>query len=161
MFEALILKTTEFFRGDAKRIQHFMKVYAYSSLIGRMEGISEQTQRILEAAAIVHDTGIKKAEEIYGYNNGKLQEEFGVESASMLLSDSGLAKEEQERAVWLVGHHHTYTDMEGIDYRILVEADFLVNMYEDNMPLENIRKTYEKIFFTKSGKKLCREIFGL
>ena len=41
--------------GDAKRIQHFIKVYAYSRLLGRREGLDEQKQNVLEAAAVLHD----------------------------------------------------------------------------------------------------------
>ena len=32
------------------------------------------------------------------------------------------------RVEYLVGHHHTYKDIDGLDYQILVEADFLVNI---------------------------------
>ena len=47
----------------------------------------------------------------------------------------------------------------GIDYQILVEADFLVNFLEDNVPKENIRKVYETIFKTETGKQMCEEMF--
>ena len=161
MIDELIIGTIEFFRGDARRIQHFMKVYGYASLIGRMEGLDEDTMRVLEAAAVVHDTGIKKAEELFGYNNGKLQEEYGPESAGMLMEAAGYTKSDIERACYLVGHHHTYSNMDGIDYHILVEADFLVNLYEDGAAMENVKQAYDRIFATASGKKLCRAIYGL
>ena len=126
MTDELIIRTTEFFRGDARRIQHFMKVYTYAALIGRMEGLDDDTMCVLEAAAVVHDTGIKKAEELYGYNNGKLQEQYGPEAADVLLKECGYDLKDRERVCYLVAHHHTYTGMDGADYRILVEADFLV-----------------------------------
>ena len=56
---------------------------------------------------------------------------------------------------------HTYDHVEGMDYQILIEADFLVNMLEDDMSERSIRKAYEQIFKTESGKKLCRVMFGL
>jgi hypothetical protein len=58
-----------------------------------------------------------------------------------------------------VGHHHTYSAIEGLDYQILVEADFLVNYYEEGMSTEAIRKSVKKIFRTETGKKLAREMF--
>ena len=58
-----------------------------------------------------------------------------------------------------MGHHHTYTDIQGLDYQILVEADFLVNLYEDSSPPEAQRAAYQKIFKTETGKRLCREQF--
>lgn len=159
--DELIGKTTEYFRGDGKRIQHFMKVYAYSAMIGRQERIDAQTQSILEAAAVVHDVGIKPAEMKYGYNNGKLQEELGPAEAEILLTEAGYTDAQIRRITYLVGHHHTYTSIDGIDYQILVEADFLVNLQEEHSPEKAIRGAYEKIFQTESGKKLCRDIFGL
>ena len=161
MIDELIIKTTEFFGGDARRIQHFMKVYAYAALIGRMEGLDGDTMRVLEAAAVVHDTGIKKAEELFVYNNGRLQEQYGPESADALLKECGYGQEDRKRACYLVAHHHTYTGMDGVDYRILVEADFLVNMYEDGADINTVRTAYDKIFTTESGKMICRTMYGL
>ena len=54
--------------GDAKQIQHFIKVYAYSRLLGRREGLDEQKQNVLEAAAVLHDIGIHEAERKHGSN---------------------------------------------------------------------------------------------
>ena len=56
--------------GDAKRIQHFIKVYAYSRLLGRREGLDEQKQNVLEAAAVLHDIGIHEAERKHGSSGG-------------------------------------------------------------------------------------------
>lgn len=48
--------------GDAKRIQHFLKVYTYAALLGRQEGMPSAVQQTLELAAILHDIGIHAAE---------------------------------------------------------------------------------------------------
>ena len=60
--EQLILEMTEFNKGDAKRIQHFIKVYEFAHLIGRLEGLDKKTQKILDIAAIMHDIGIRPGE---------------------------------------------------------------------------------------------------
>ena len=49
----------------------------------------------------------------------------------------------------------------GLDYQLLVEADFIVNFYEDGTPKENIAKAVERIFKTESGIKLAKTMFGL
>ena len=64
--EQLILKMTEFNRGDAKRIQHFIKVYEYAHMIGRLEGLDKEVQKVLDIASILHDIGIRPSEEKYG-----------------------------------------------------------------------------------------------
>ena len=65
-----------------------------------------------------------------------------------------------EKVCYLVAHHHTYTDMDGADYQILVEADFLVNLFEKNKSIETVKNAYDEIFKTESGRKLCRKMFG-
>ena len=45
--------------------------------------------------------------------------------------------------------------------QILIEADFIVNLYEDNASENAVRNAYEKIFVTESGKKILKDSFGL
>lgn len=162
MIEDLILKMIEFDAGDPRRIQHFLKVYQYASLIGRKEGLDAGTQKVLEMAAVLHDIGILPAERKYGQCNGKLQEQEGPAYARELLEGfSEVTAEEIERVCYLIGHHHTYKDVDGIDYRILLEADFLVNAWEDQLPKENIIHFRDMVFETKTGKQLLNIGFGL
>lgn len=149
------------YSGDAKRIQHFCKVYSYSKLIAELEGVDCDTLFILEAAALTHDIGIHYCEKKYGSCSGPLQEKEGPAIARELLGRLGFDDRVSERVQYLIGHHHTYTNIDGIDYRILVEADFLVNLLEDEAPETAIKKAYETIFVTKAGKSICRNMFGI
>ena len=150
---------TEYDKGDAKRIQHFLKVYEFARLIGKMEGLDAHTQFVLESAAVVHDIGIHLAEQKYGSSSGKYQELEGPTEAGKLLTSLGWPPDVTERVSYLVGHHHTYHDIDGLDYQILVEADFLVNLYEDAVSAEGVRNAYERIFRTGSGRRLCRLLY--
>ena len=85
----------------------------------------------------------------------------GPAIAAGLLDRLGFDSEVSERVQYLIGHHHTYNNIDGIDYQILVEADFLVNMYEDKADMDTIIKAYDNIFVTESGKWLCRQLFSL
>ena len=62
---------------------------------------------------------------------------------------------------YLIAHHHTYDAIDGIDYQILVEADFLVNILEDGLSKEAALQAYQNIFKTESGKNICQEMFAL
>ena len=159
--DRLAFKMTEYYAADPARIQHFIKVHAFSRLIGMGEGLSEAELFTLEAAAYVHDIGIKKAEEVYGNTAGHYQEELGPPIARKMLEELDFSRSVIERVCYLVGHHHTYTNIDGADYRILVEADFLVNLFEDGESEAAVKSAYEKIFKTKSGKRLCRDMFGI
>lgn len=161
MIAKLMNMMTEYFNGDPKQIQHFTKVYAYAKNIGVLENIDSDMAFILETAAIVHDIGIKKGEEKYGRCDGKIQEELGPYEAEKILKKCGYSKEVIRRVKYLVGHHHTYSGIDGIDYQILVEADFIVNMYEDNADIESVKSVLGKIFKTKAGTNMYRQIFGI
>ncbi len=158
---ALIEEMVTYYSGDPKRIQHFLKVYEFAKIIGQEEGLDEATQHILETAAIVHDIGIKVAEEKYGNCSGPLQEKEGPVVARPMLESLGYDADVIDRVCYLVGHHHTYTDIDGLDYQILVEADFLVNLYEDQASEQAIQNSHDRIFKTKTGSKLCETMFGM
>lgn len=142
--------------GSPKRIQHLLKVYMFAKLIGEAEGLDPDTMLILEHTAAVHDIGIRKAEEVYGSSAGKYQEELGPAEADRMLTELGLPRNVIDRACWLIARHHTYADIQGKDYQILVEADFLVNLYEKNEPVTVQKSIYQTIFKTGAGKRLFR-----
>ena len=149
------------YTGDARRIQHFCKVHSYAKLIAQLERVDSDTLFVIETAALTHDIGIHISEEKYGNCDGKHQEEEGPALAKSLLHDLGFDDIVSERVQYLIGHHHTYTNVDGIDYQILIEADFLVNLYEDNIPRDGTMNAYKKIFKTEAGKKICREMYGI
>ena len=158
----LIRAMIEYDAGDVQRIQHLLKVHSLAATIGTLEKMDEENLFILESAAIVHDIGIHISEQKYGSSDGKHQEQEGPAEARKLLEQiGGYTPAQIERICWLVGHHHTYDSITGIDYQILVEADFLVNIYEDNLPADAIRKVREKIFKTSAGRALLDMMFGV
>ncbi len=159
MLNKLFMEMINYYKGDAKRIQHFVKVHSFAKLIGETEGVDNETMKILEAAAYVHDIGIKPAESKYGKCGGKLQEQEGPPAAREMLERLGFQEKFIERVCYLVGHHHTYNHVDGIDYRILIEADFLVNLYEDNLGKSEAASACEKIFRTQSGRQICKLMF--
>lgn len=155
----LYKKMIAFDKDDPMRIQHFVKVHSFARLIGQEEHLDEKTLYILEAAAIVHDIGIRPATEKYGHCNGKLQEQEGPAYAEEMMKKLGFAPEVISRVSYLVGHHHTYSQIDGMDYQILVEADFLVNYYEDGLDKETIKNSVKKIFKTETGKSIAQEMY--
>lgn len=160
--DELIIRMTEFNSGDPKRIQHFLKVYEFAHLIGVMEGLDANTLRILDMASIMHDIGIRPSEEKYGKCNGKLQEQEGPAYAREMLSEfPEVTVAETERICYLIAHHHTYNNVDGIDYRILLEADFLVNAFEDELEKDAIIHFRDKVFETKTGFHLINTMFGV
>jgi HD superfamily phosphodiesterase len=147
--------------GDAKRINHFMKVYAFASTIGQMEQLDERTQEILEVAAVVHDIAVVPCERKYGSTSGELQEKEGPALAEQLLARvGGFDNEFVERVLYLVGNHHSYAKIENdLDFQILVEADMIVNMDEESTELPEIRRVEKNIFRTEAGTAILQNMF--
>lgn len=146
-------------KGNPKHIQHFLKVYEFSHIIATGEHVDSITQDFVEAAAMVHDIGINKSMEKYGSSAGHYQEVEGPPLAIEMMEKIGYDDEFIYRVAFLVGHHHTYNEVDGFDYQILIEADFLVNIYEEDYTKEKIESVYKNIFKTKTGKYLCKTMF--
>ena len=149
-------------KGDVRRIQHFLKVHDLAVTIGTLEGLPENELFILESAAILHDIGIHKSEEKYHSSAGKYQEIEGPGEAETLLTNlGGFTTGQINRIKYLIAHHHTYGNMQEQDYQILVEADFLVNLYEDGSSKETVAKVLQNIFRTEAGIRLLKAMYNI
>ncbi|MGE4548806.1 MAG: HD domain-containing protein [Intestinibacillus sp.] len=145
--------------GDPHRVHHLLKVYAFCRAIGQTEGLPADIQEVLEAAAVLHDIGIHNAETRHGSCGGKFQEQEGPAVARPILERCGAAPEQVERVCWLIAHHHTYGASDDVDFRILVEADFLVNAYEGNLSRAACEAIRERVFRTETGTRYLEQLF--
>lgn len=156
---SVIKAMIEYYSGDVRRIHHFLKVYGFAKSVGEMEDLAKELQEILEVAAVVHDIGIKVSEEKYHSSAGNYQQLEGPPVARVMLANLGYELQFIDRVCYLIAHHHTYTNIEGMDYQILVEADFLVNISENNISDREVSIIKEKIFKTKTGLLFLEEIY--
>lgn len=155
----IIKKMIDFSNGNVHDIDHFMRVWAYAKTIGELENLDPDTQYILEVAAITHDIACPLCREKYGNTNGKHQESEGVTMVQSFLSDTDLTEKQINRIAFLVGHHHTYTEIDGADYQILLEADYIANASENNYSKQNIESFLKNIARTQNGVALINRIF--
>ncbi|SFG88518.1 HD domain-containing protein [Desulfotomaculum arcticum] len=151
MASSVIKKMILYFDGDIKRINHALKVYAFAKSIGELEDVSGEKLQILELASILHDIGIKESEKKYSSSAGKYQQIEGPPVARDLLQEFNIGQHFIDRVCYLIGNHHTYTRIDDIDFQILVEADFLVNIFEDDLGKEQVNSIKQKYFKTKAG----------
>jgi HD superfamily phosphodiesterase len=145
--------------NDIKRINHLIKVFSFAHHIGVMEKCDTNTQAIIDISALLHDIGIHEAERKHNSSAGNWQELEGPPVARELLKDIGLDEAIKERVLFLIGHHHHYQDIDGVDFQVLVEADFLVNIFEDEMDEHSIKNIKEKIFKTETGICLLEKLY--
>ena len=154
-------KMIAFSEGNIHDIDHFVRVWNYAKTIAELEGIDPETQYILEVAAITHDIACPLCREKYGNTNGKYQEEEGFLLVKDFLSDSGMTQAQINRVAFLVGHHHTFLGIDGLDWQILIEADYIANATENGYSKENIKNFIKRIMKTESGKRLVQSVFCL
>ena len=153
------LEMCRYMKGDVNRINHFTKVHGYAKMIGECEGLDSRELEILEVAAYTHDIGIKLSEQKYGSSSGYYQQIEGPAEAEKLLKPLGFDDELIDRVKYLISRHHKYSNIDGADCQILIEADFIVNVFEDNISDETIIDIYNKIFKTETGKDIMRNLY--
>lgn len=158
-FTAIMDEMTAWYADTTRYVNHFLKVWAFARQIGLAEGIPGETQFLLEVTALMHDIGIKPSLEKYGSSAGNYQETEGPCAARPILERHGFTSAHTERICYLIGHHHTYRSIDGPDYQILVEADFLVNIFEEGQSRDAIENVRKKIFRTDSGLKLLDTLY--
>ena len=152
-------KMIDFYKGSIHDIDHFLKVWAMAKTIGKLEKLDEHTQEILELAAVVHDIACPLCREKYGNTNGKYQETESPALVEPFLAELSVDAADIKRISWLVAHHHTYVNVDGLDHRILLEADFLVNAGESGYTRAAIEKARERVFRTAAGTELLDSIY--
>ena len=154
----LALHMITYYAADPARIQHFIKVHSFAALIARQEGMDAATLEILEAAAYVHDIGIKPAEQTYGSSAGKYQEELGPAPARAMMLECGFTPAQAEQ-LFLVT----------VDLNIPVicyglRADFMNRGFPGSTRLLELAHTIEEMkTICACGRKAtcnCRKVNG-
>ena len=156
---AAIQRMIGFYRGNCHDINHFLKVWAMAKTIGELEGLDRHTQEVLELAAVIHDIACPLCREKYGDTDGKHQELESPPLVEAFFAELPVDRADVARISWLAAHHHTYTDIGGVDHQILLEADYLVNADEhgdSRYAVENFRR---RIFRTAAGTQLLNSIY--
>lgn len=142
-------------------IDHLLRVWAYARTIGELEGLDAETQYLLEVASITHDIACPLCREKYGNTNGKYQELEGAVLVRAFLAGTGMTETQIARVAYLVGHHHTLQDIHGMDYQILIEADYIANASENGYAKESVIHFLNTIMKTASGRQLAASVLGI
>ena len=136
-----------YFGEDLKRITHAEQVLGFAKQIMRVEG---GVERIIIPTAILHDIGIKECERKYGSSAGDLQEKEGPAIARNILEKFDFTDQEIAEICEIIGSHHTRGKIDTLNFKIIWDADCLVNL---NDQLQ-IKEMVDKIFFTNTAKKI-------
>jgi HD superfamily phosphodiesterase len=152
--EKLLTALENYFDKDTRRIHHAKNVLAFA------EELLIETKAdpfIVIPAAILHDVGIKAAEEKFGKNNGPLQEQEGPRIAKEILLKEGFEKPAIEEICRIIANHHSPENLNTKNAKILFDADCLENIKEilNKKSKEELKKTINNLFLTEEGKALA------
>jgi HD superfamily phosphodiesterase/DNA-directed RNA polymerase subunit RPC12/RpoP len=157
--DRVAVEMKRYFGQDFKRIGHASKVARHAEQMVKEE---KGDMAVVLIAAFLHDIGIKEAERKYQSNEAHYQEQEGPPVARAILKKLGASAELIEEVCDIVGHHHHPRPEETINFKILYDADLIVNLEEKHkespIALEKLAGIIEKSFLTKAGKMLAQKI---
>ena len=156
--EKLIDEMKKVFGEDQKRIEHALTVLNYAEQIQAAEG---GDPLVVKAAAILHDIGIIQAERKHGSTAAKYQEIEGPIIAREILAKFNLDKADVEHICRIIANHHSAKNIDTIEFRIVWDADWLVNLPVDftDTSKEKLKEIIDKTFKTCKGRQVAVESF--
>jgi putative nucleotidyltransferase with HDIG domain len=156
--QKLIDEMKKVFGPDQKRIEHALAVLDYAEQIQAVEG---GDPLVVKAAAILHDIGIHEAERKHGSPAGKYQEIEGPPIAEEILRRHDIPDETIEHISKIIANHHSAKDIDTTEFRIVWDADWLVNIPEDfpDAGKEKLQGIVEKTFKTGKGRQIATTLF--
>lgn len=151
----LIDMIEEYFEGDQRRIDHAKRVLRFAEELLKVE--SEANWHIVIPASLLHDVGIKVAEEKYGSASGKLREREGPPIARKMILGLGFKLEEVDEICDIIAHHHTPGVIDTANFKVLYDADTLVNGIDrlDETAKDKLSSFVERAFLTEAGRELA------
>ncbi len=148
----------KYFGKDVKRISHAQKVARFAEEMAKKEG---GNPLVVLGSAFLHDIGILEAEKKHGSSSGEYQELEGPPIAKDVLKRIGLKDEIIHEICDIISHHHHPREEETLNFQILYEADWLVNIEEEGISKdrEKLEQLVPRVFQTETGKKFAQELY--
>ncbi len=155
--QKLIENMEGFFGEDMDRIDHAKDVLEFATELLKEE---KADWHVVVPASILHDVGIKAAEEKHGSSEAHYQEEEGPPIARKILFKLGLCKEDIDQICDIIGHHHSPKEAETVNFSVVYDADCLVNLRQaaEKKSKEEMGQIIERTFLTNSGKRIAKRL---
>lgn len=154
----IIKKMMEVFEYNNIHINHTYRVLDYAQDISAIE---KGNPDIVVPSAILHDIGIPACEKKYKSFEGQLQEIEGPPIAKNILEGLIIKEEIIKEVCGIVGSHHSPGEIETINFKIMWDADWLVNLPDvyDIKDRKKLAEIINKTFMTETGLKKAKEFF--
>ena len=156
--DRIAIEMKKYFKSDFKRIGHATRVARHAEKIGTTEG---GDMAVIMAAAYLHDIGIHEAEKKYGSTAARYQEQEGPPIARSILEKLGAVEGLIDEVCDIIGHHHHPKEEETQNFKVLYDADLIVNLTEKHkenpMAADHAERMIENQLYTETGKSIARQ----
>ena len=156
--ERLVSAMKDVFGADERRIAHALNVLEHAEA---MLDLEDGSPLVVKAAAILHDIGIREAERKHGSAAGRYQEVEGPPIAREIMERMGLDEADIGHVCRIISNHHSDRDIDTPEFRILWDADWLVNIPEEFSLADKgkLEAVIENVFKTGTGRDKAYKLF--
>jgi uncharacterized protein len=145
---------------DVTQIAHTQCVVNYTQLIAFGENYPLKKQELIEIAAWLHDIGCPVSKEKYGNSRPMHQMEEGFRITTEWLKDyPQLTTDEQAWIAHVVGGHHQLRRAKQYGFEALYEADIIVNFFEGYYKKINLKRYFDCVMTSRTGRELYKTFF--
>jgi len=163
----LIEELEDYFAKDKERINHALRVTGFAEklidIFKEKYPNKDINEQVIIYSAVLHDIGIKNAELKYDSSAGHYQEIEGPPVAREIMESLNIDFEMMDEIAEIIAHHHTPGKVSSNNFKLLYDADWLVNLPEVyDLKTKNKsekEKLIEKVFLCEIGKELARKEF--
>ncbi len=157
--DGLIQEMHSVFGDDRERIDHALAVLGHANRLRAVEG---GDPLVIQAAAVLHDIGIHEAERKHGSAAGRYQEIEGPPIAGAILRKHGVGDDSVTHVCRIIANHHSARDIDTLEFRVLWDADWLVNWPEvfPSQADTDVETRINKVFKTNTGCETARRLFA-
>jgi putative nucleotidyltransferase with HDIG domain len=156
--DRVAVEMKRYFGTDFKRIGHASKVAHYAEEINRTE---QGDPAVVLICAYLHDIGIKEAERKFNSSSAGYQHQEGPPVARQILTRLQADETLIEEVCDIIGHHHHPRKEETTNFKVLYDADLIVNLdeaqKESPSPRDHLQKIIDKSFLTETGRRVAAE----
>jgi HD superfamily phosphodiesterase len=156
--DRVALEMKRYFGHDFKRIGHAANVARYAEQIVKEE---QGNPAVVLCAAYLHDIGMHEAKRKHGDGAAGHHEEEGPAVAREILTRLGAKEKIVEEVCDIIDHHHYPGDEETLNFKVVHDADLIVNLEEEykdkEIEKDGVSGIIDKTFLTETGKRVARE----
>ncbi|MCI5138267.1 MAG: HD domain-containing protein [Candidatus Electrothrix sp. AR1] len=159
--DRIAIALRKYFGEDRRRIRHAEAVAEQAEIIARVEEGGDMM--VIMASAYLHDIGIREAERKFNSSAARHQQSEGPPVAREILTQLKAKPELVDEVCDIISHHHAPRDQETTNFKVLYDADLIVNkleQYQKTPPTQDQLDRLPALFLTTSGADQGLKVLG-